>query len=129
MIADASVVVAALTDRSHQGYWARSVTGAGRLEVPHLMPAEVCQVLRRRVAQGVLPSDDAKRALFGLQELDPNLHAFEPFASRAWELRETVSAYDAWYVALAELLEAPLATLDLRLARAPGTRCAFLVPG
>jgi predicted nucleic acid-binding protein len=44
------------------------------------------------------------------------------------QLRVTVSAYDAWYVALAEALDVPFATLDSRLARAPGPRCAFHVP-
>jgi len=38
------------------------------------------------------------------------------------ELRENLSAYDAAYVALAEALDAPLLTLDERLARAPGVR-------
>jgi predicted nucleic acid-binding protein len=129
VIVDASVVVAALVDRSHEGRWARSITSAGKLEVPHLMPVEVCQVLRRRVASGALSVNDARGAMLGLQELDPNMHAFEPFASRAWELRDTVSAYDAWYVSLAEFLDAPLATLDARLRRAPGARCTFLAPG
>jgi len=46
---------------------------------------------------------------------------------RVWELRENVSAYDASYVALAELLECPLLTADDRLSRAPGVRCAITV--
>ena len=49
-------------------------------------------------------------------------------AVRAWELRQSVSYYDASYVALAELLDAPLVTLDRRPAQAHGPRCAFLVP-
>jgi predicted nucleic acid-binding protein len=36
-----------------------------------------------------------------------------------WELRRSVTAYDAVYLALAEVLDAPLLTLDRRLA---GTR-------
>ena len=42
-------------------------------------------------------------------------------AERAWELRENVSFYDALYVALAEALEAPLVTLDARLAGRPAS--------
>ena len=42
---------------------------------------------------------------------------------RAWELRESVRTWDALYVALAEALDAPLLTLDGRLARARGPRC------
>lgn len=55
-------------------------------------------------------------------------YPYEPFAERVWELRPTVTPYDAWYVALAESLNARLATLDLRLSRAPGPRCGFVLP-
>lgn len=55
------------------------------------------------------------------------LFPYAPFASRVWELREDVTCYDAWYVAIAEALSAPLATLDARLANAPGPRCRFAV--
>lgn len=47
--------------------------------------------------------------------------------ARVWSLRHNVSPYDAWYVALAESLEVPLATCDARLARANGPTCAFLL--
>ena len=42
---------------------------------------------------------------------------------RAYELRHNVGAYDAMYVALAEILQCPLITTDIRLANAPGVRC------
>ena len=54
--------------------------------------------------------------------------AHSRLATRAWEFRDSVTYYDATYVALAELLDAPLVTLDRRLARASGPRCAFLTP-
>ena len=53
------------------------------------------------------------------------MFAYEPFATRVWELRLDVTAYDGWSVALAESLDARLATLDLRLAKATGPRCTF----
>jgi predicted nucleic acid-binding protein len=53
---------------------------------------------------------------------------YEALAPRAWVLRHSVTVYDAAYVALAEALDAPMMTLDLRLARAPGPRCPFLTP-
>jgi predicted nucleic acid-binding protein len=49
--------------------------------------------------------------------------------ARAWQLRDAVSAYDAQYVALAELLDVALVTADRRLARAPGVRCPVEVLG
>ena len=42
---------------------------------------------------------------------------------RCWELPANVTVYDAVYVALAELLDAPLVTADRKLANAPGIRC------
>jgi predicted nucleic acid-binding protein len=62
-------------------------------------------------------------------QLDMELFSFDPFADRIWELRHTVTSYDAWYVALAEALGLPLATLDGRLSRAKGVACRFLTPG
>lgn len=45
------------------------------------------------------------------------LHDHRPLLARILELRDSLTAYDAAYVALAERLEAPLATLDAALAR------------
>jgi predicted nucleic acid-binding protein len=53
---------------------------------------------------------------------------YQPCAARIWELRGNVTCYDGWYVAVAELLHAPLATLDGRLANSAGPRCQFLLP-
>ena len=54
------------------------------------------------------------------------LFPYASFAERIWALRQNVTCYDAWYVAVAEALSAPLATLDNRLAKASGPRCQFL---
>lgn len=43
--------------------------------------------------------------------------------NRIWELKHNLSAYDAAYVAVAEIHELPLVTGDKRLAGAPGIRC------
>jgi predicted nucleic acid-binding protein len=61
-------------------------------------------------------------------QLEIELFAFEPFASRVWELRHNVTSYDALYVAAAEALDLPLATLDRPLSRANGVGCRFLMP-
>ncbi|WP_123788461.1 type II toxin-antitoxin system VapC family toxin [Phytoactinopolyspora halophila] len=46
---------------------------------------------------------------------------------RCWELRDTLTVYDAAYVALAELLQATVLTADQRMAEAPGPRCGIEV--
>jgi predicted nucleic acid-binding protein len=63
-----------------------------------------------------------------LLDLRVELFPYAPFAPRVWELRDNVTAYDAWYVELAESLGSSLATLDHRLARADGPRCGFETP-
>jgi len=73
-------------------------------------------------------ADTAALAQADLLSLRVELFAYEPFATRVWELRENVTTYDGWYVALAESLNAKLATLDLRLTKATGPRCAFVTP-
>jgi predicted nucleic acid-binding protein len=49
--------------------------------------------------------------------------------SSIWELRHNVTSYDAWYVAIAEALKLPLATLDEPLSKSNGVTCKFLTPG
>jgi len=90
------------------------------LHVPHLADIEVAQALRRYAKDGELDAGDAMVALEDLQSLDLQRHAHEPLLERVWELRQNLSAYDAVYVALAEVLDAVLLTCDGRLARAPG---------
>ena len=48
---------------------------------------------------------------------------------RIWEMRDSVTVYDAAYVAAAEMFDCPLVTTDVRLARYPQARCSFIVPG
>ena len=54
---------------------------------------------------------------------------FEPFAERMWELRHNVTSCNACYVALAEALQLPLATLDEPVSKSNGVTCEFLMPG
>jgi predicted nucleic acid-binding protein len=90
------------------------------LHAPHLLSVEVVQVLRRYAATGATTVELAAAALEDLAALDIARYEHEPLLSRVWALRENVTAYDAVYIALAELLDAPLLTFDGRLATAPG---------
>ena len=90
------------------------------VHVPHLADIEVTQALRRYANDGDLAAADAANALEDLRSLDLERHAHEPLLDRVWGLRKNLSAYDAVYVALAEVLDTVLLTCDGRLARAPG---------
>ena len=64
------------------------------------MPVEVANVLRRSELAGNISSDVASLAHGELASLRLELFPYYSFADRVWELRRTVTSYDAWYVAL-----------------------------
>ena len=128
VVVDSSVVVAALIDQGPVGQWAESLLISGSLAAPHLMPVEAANVLRRSALAGDISADVASLAHEDLVSLRLELFPYSACASRVWELRSNITAYDACYVALAETLDARLATLDVRLSRATGTRCEFALP-
>lgn len=127
-VVDASVVVAALIDDGPVGRWAEDLVASTPLAAPHVMPVEVANILRRAALAGDVSDDIASLAHADLVALAVELFPYDVLAERIWELRGAVTTYDGWYVALAESLKAPLATLDARLARAPGPRCRFIGP-
>lgn len=125
LVLDASVVVELLLGTSLGGVVARRLASSDdALHAPHLMGVEVTQVLRRHARAGIVSPERATEAVEDLLELDVVRHDHEPFLPRAWELRENVTAYDGLYLALAEVLGAPLLTADGPLARSPGHRAA-----
>jgi predicted nucleic acid-binding protein len=128
IVLDSSVVVAALVDTGANGAWAEEILEHGGLYAPELLHVEAANVLRRLERGKEITEQEANAAFEDLMELDVELHAFEPFSERVWELRHNVTSYDGWYVSLAEALNLPLATLDGRLAKAEGPKCRFLTP-
>ena len=90
------------------------------LYAPHLLDAEVAQVLRRYVRDKTITAQRGQEALEDLGDLPLNRYPHDFLIPRVWELRATLTAYDASYVALAELLDASLLTCDGRIASAPG---------
>lgn len=127
-VVDSSVLAAAMIDAGDSGHWAEESMVGTQLAAPHLVLAEVSNILRRAGLAGDVTQEEASLAHADLTEVDLELFPFEPFSSRVWELRANLTAYDAWYVALAEMLECPVLTLDHRLARAPGVRCRIELP-
>ena len=128
VVVDASVLVAALVDSGASGQWAEAILASGTLVAPELARAEAANVLRRLERDRQIGTPEANGAYDDLPQLGVEWFSFEPFAARIWQLRKHVSCHDAWYGALAEALELPLATMDARLARASGPTCKFLTP-
>ena len=121
-------MVAALVDTDYSGDWAGSIVRQNSLAAPELLLPEVTNTLRRLEREGRLSISDARSAVDDLLGSQVSLYRYFPYAQRVWELRFNLTPYDAWYVAMAESMDCPLATLDARLARASGTRCEFLLP-
>lgn len=128
VVVDSSVLVAAVVDGGPQGFWAETLIATEPLFAPELVRVEATNILRRLERAKQITTADANGAYEDLMQLDLQLFPFDPFAERIWALRYTCTSYDAWYVALAEALGLPLATLDLRLSRAKGPSCKFVKP-
>ena len=128
IVVDASTVIEALVGTGPRGEWALELLGAGPLAAPHLMLLEAANILRRAALRRDISGEIASMAHQDLTDLRIDLFPYEPFAARVWELRATVTVYDGIYVAIAEELDAPLATVDAKLRRATGPRCTFLAP-
>lgn len=129
VVCDASAVVAVLLDSGGDGQWATARLADAELFAPTLLPYECANVIRRAELSGAVSADQAAQAHADLLDLSIELWPYDPLAARAWELRGNLSSYDAAYVALAEILAAPLVTLDQRIPRAPGITCSVSVPG
>lgn len=97
------------------------------VHAPHLLDVEVMSALRRLVAAGRLDAERAMQALRLLEQGDIHRHPHRSLLDIAWSLRDRVSAYDAAYVALAAVLDAPLVTSDRRLAGVGNLPCEIEV--
>jgi predicted nucleic acid-binding protein len=124
IVADASAVVEVLLQRSgEESLRARLIDDV--IHAPYLLEIETVHALRRAWLAGVMSADRASLARGALASIPLRLYPHRPLMERIWELRHTHSAYDASYIALAELLPAPLVTCDARLARSTGHRAVI----
>jgi predicted nucleic acid-binding protein len=121
IVVDSSAIIEVLLRTSAASRVELRIFAPGEtLHAPHLLDVEVAQVLRRCSAAGELDSDRGREALEDLADFPIARYPHDLFLPRIWELRQNMTAYDAVYVALAEVLSAPLLTLDARLKSAPG---------
>jgi predicted nucleic acid-binding protein len=128
IVVDASVLANALGDDHHAGDAARqALADAGELTLPDLADVETVAVLRKRWLAGDVTDQRLEAAVADLSDLPARRYPAGPLLPRVVELRHNVSAYDAVYVALAELLDCDLVTADRRLTTATGPRCTFLL--
>lgn len=94
----------------------------GRAAAPELVDLEVLSTLRKQVRSGAMNPETADRIVTTLRVFPVERSPHRTLVPRVWELRHSVTSYDAVYVALAEQLGIPLVTTDARLAEFGGHR-------
>lgn len=127
-VCDASALVAVPLDSGPDGSWVADRLAAVELAAPALLPFETANIIRRHELAGLISSDQAAQAHRDLTDIPIDLFPYDTLAQRVWELRFNLTAYDAAYVALAEILDVPMLTQDRRLCTAPGSSCRVEVP-
>jgi predicted nucleic acid-binding protein len=126
IVVDASVLSNAIADDGADGRRARGeLRKAGELAAPDLVDVETIAVLRKRWLAGAISEQRFAVAIEDLEDLELGRYPTLPLMRRAYELRANVTAYDAAYLALAEVLGCELLAADRRLTNAPGTRCSI----
>jgi predicted nucleic acid-binding protein len=125
LVVDTSAVLAALLARPRAERLAERLRADGDLHAPHLLDVELLDALRRLVRTGGISEDRAADARADFADLAVVRYEHTALADRVWELRHSLTAYDATFVALSEALDVPLVTCDARLADAPGHRAAI----
>ncbi|TQF65800.1 type II toxin-antitoxin system VapC family toxin [Rhodococcus spelaei] len=123
-VLDASALLFALLGRTTESKELRQRLSRSRRHAPHLIDAEVGNVLRRHERAGLISPAEAHTGLLTSAALiDQRYPHTGPVAALAWPLRENLTFYDAMYVAVATLLDVPLLTADARLSGAPELPC------
>jgi predicted nucleic acid-binding protein len=124
IVVDASVLANVVGDDGPDGKRARQeFRAAGDVAAPDLVDVETVAVLRKRWLVKTISPVRFAAAIGDLEDLTIDRYPTLRFMRRAYELRATVTAVDAAYVALAETLGCQLVTSDQRLSRARGPRC------
>jgi len=119
IVLDASAVLEWLFDTPKAAALQRILTEETNFHAPELIDVEIAQVIRRyHLNQGV-SVERCRQALDDFCDLPVHRVGHRDLLPLIWDYRDNLSAYDAAYVALAQLLDTRLITSDRKLANAP----------
>lgn len=123
LVVDASCLFEVVADTPRAGEIAARLATDTDQAAPQVIDVEVFGVIRAHYLRGHLDGTAAGQAVADLRDWPGERVGHRWLIDRAWELRDTVRGWVAFYIAVAEAFDAVLVTLDGRLARAPGLRC------
>lgn len=127
LVVDASCLFEVVADTPRAAAIAARLAMDPDQAAPHVIDVEVMGVIRGMLLRGRLDNTAASQAVADLRDWPGQRVGHRLLLDRAWELRESVRGWDAFYVALAEALDATLLTMDARLSRAHGPLCPIEV--
>jgi len=127
VVTDAGVWIRAIVDEGPGGPVRARLAGEVSVAAPALVDLEFTNVLRGLLAKKSINDRNAEWALTEIAQAPIQRYGHQALLRRIWQLKANMTAYDAAYVALAELLGADLLTIDRRIAGVPGIRCAVEV--
>ncbi|MCI0443905.1 type II toxin-antitoxin system VapC family toxin [bacterium] len=122
IVVDSSVILEVLLRTKSSQTIEKKIFSRGQtLHAPHLIDIEIAQVIRRYASAGEITPERGSQAIEDLIDFRISRYSHDILLPRIWELRTNMTAYDATYVSLAEILDSPLLTRDAKLARSPGS--------
>lgn len=116
MVVDCSVLSAVLFQEESRDDALRIMEGKA-LHAPFLLATEVASVASKKT-RGGCPESRVRDALALYAQQEIEFHHPDVQAQYALAARHGLSAYDAAYLWVADLLRVPLATFDAKLAKA-----------
>lgn len=129
LVVDASCLFEVVADTPRSAEIAERLRSDADHAAPEIVDVEVLGVIRAQHLRGRLDGTAAGQAVADLRDWPGERFAHRWMLDRVWQLRDSVRGWDAFYVTLAEALDATLVTLDGRLARAHGPKCRIEVLG
>lgn len=125
LVVDASCLYEVVADTARANEIRARLASDPEQVAPSVIDVEVVSVIRRDHLLGRLDATAAAQAVTDLRDWPGERFSHQPLLDRVWELRGSIRAWDGFYVALAEVLQATLVTSDARLAAAAGPRCTI----
>ncbi|MFD3705910.1 type II toxin-antitoxin system VapC family toxin [Nocardia sp. NPDC058658] len=123
-VIDASAASISLVRKDAVGKAVAKLIENSTCHAPHLIDAEVGNVLRRHERKGLIDTTTAAIGVRMMATMVDQRYALHGWLSEeAWKLRHTITFYDGLYAALAARLDIVLLTSDAKLSRAPGLPC------